>query len=91
MRVEYWMYQGVKPDGRFENDPEHREGAVNPNPRMDTSGGHHAQTASTERDGLWLSVSTGRLPDGTMHGITIYFSNESEMRDFEQNRSATIV
>lgn len=84
MRVEYWNYANVKPDGTFEDDPEHKHGSVCPEPKMDTSGDHHLQTRSTVEAGLWLSVSTGRLPDGTMHGITLFFESEAEMNAFEQ-------
>lgn len=88
MKVEYWSYANVKPDGTFENDPEHLEGSVRPQPEMSVSGMHHLQTRSVIEAGLWMSVSTGRLPDGTMHGITIYFDDEAEMRTFERQRVA---
>jgi hypothetical protein len=86
MRIEYWNDSDVKLDGTFENDPEHHRGQCDPKPKMDTSGFHHPQTRSAMKAGLWMMVSTGRLPDGTIHGITIYFENESEMRKFEQTR-----
>lgn len=90
MKVEYWSYNNVKPDGTFENDPEHHQGSVKAKPQMDTSGLHHLQTRSTVEAGLWMSVSTGRLLDGTIHGITLYFDDETEMRDFEQRRVAEL-
>ncbi len=88
MRVEYWTYANVNPDGSFENDPDHREGTVRPMPEMATSGLHWNQTPSTKASGHWMSVSTGRLPDGTMHGITLFFDDETEFRRFEVTRKA---
>ena len=86
MRVEHWSYSGVLPDGTFENDPQYLQGQVHPEPRIATSGNHHMQTPSTIESGRWMSVSTGILPDGTMQGITIYFKDEEEMREFERTR-----
>lgn len=90
MKVEYWSYSSVKPDGTFENDEAHGEGSVRAQPGMATSGMHWRQTRSTVEAGLWMSVSTGRLQDGTMHGITLYFADENEMREFEQRRVAEL-
>jgi hypothetical protein len=84
MTIEYWSYSGVRTDGTMENDP----GAVVVEPGMDTSGLHHPRTGSAKSDGLWLGVCTGRLKDGTMHGITLYFDDDREMRQFEQTRKA---
>ena len=86
MRIKYWTYSGVKLDGTFENDPNNNEGSVHVNPRMDTSGNHHYNTRSTRASGLWMSISTGRLSDGTVQGITLFFDDEPEMRQFEQTR-----
>lgn len=88
MKIEYWQYSGLNLDGTFEGDPENKQGSVCHKPKMDTSGLHHPNTRSAVESGLWLSVSTGRLPDGTMHGITIFFNDEAEMRLFEQKRYA---
>lgn len=52
MIIEYWNYSGVLPDGTFENDPDHANGQLDPNPKMDTSGLHHKQTRSTVASGL---------------------------------------
>ncbi|HEX6827255.1 MAG TPA: hypothetical protein VF077_13130 [Nitrospiraceae bacterium] len=79
MKISYWTYHGIKPDGTLDGAP----GQVCVTPKMDTSGNHHAQTRSTIESGLWMSVSTGRLEDGAMHGITLFFDDEQEMRDFE--------
>jgi hypothetical protein len=75
MKIEYWSYQNVLPNGTIKGEL----GEIDPIPKINTSGLHHAQTRSTVESGLWMSVSTGRLEDSSMHGITIYFSNESEM------------
>lgn len=88
MRVEYWSHSNVLPDGTFENDPEHRKGSVGTKPKMNTSGKHNLQTRSTVEAGLWMLVSTGRLDDGMVHGITIFFDDEAEMRDFSRTRKA---
>lgn len=88
MKIEYWNDSDVHPDGTFENDPEHHRGQFDPKPKIDTSGLHHLQTRSTVEAGLWMMVSTGRLPDGTIHGITVYFKDETEMRNFDQTRKA---
>ena len=88
MKVEYWSYSNVKPDGRFENDPDHKQGSVRPQPEMATSGRHWLPTRDTLASGHWMSVSTGRLPDGTLHGITLFFEDENEMHRFEQSRRA---
>jgi len=90
MRIEYSHYVGVNTDGTFENDPEHLQGSVHPDARIDTSGGHHAQTPTNIEDGLWMYVSTGRLTDGQMHIITLKFDDESEMREFERKGIAIL-
>ena len=91
MRVEYWSDSGVLLDGQYKDVSRRRaEGSFCPYPKMDTSGGHHLQTRTEINSGLWLMVSTGVLPDGTIHGITLFFDDESEMRDFEQHRKAEI-
>jgi hypothetical protein len=88
MRIEYWNYNEVNVDGTIGQPPRPHEGSVRTEPGMDTSGKHHFQSPSTKRDGLWMKVSTGRLHDGTVHGITLYFRDEAEMRDFEETRLA---
>lgn len=90
MRIEYWDYSNLNPDGTFRDDPDHKQGKLDINPRMDISGFHHLQTASTIRDGLWLMVTTGRLSNGNMYGITIYFDNEEQFNNFEQTRKIEI-
>lgn len=90
MRVEYWTYSGVNADGTIGNPPRPEEGSVRTKPELATSGKQWRQTPSTEASGLWMSISTGRLPDGTIHGITLFFSCEEEMRDFEQTRTAEL-
>lgn len=86
MLIEYWSYDSVNADGTFGMPPDPSQGAVEVSSGLRTSGGHHANTPSTQVDGMWMSVSTGRLPDGTMHGVTIYFADEAEMSEFEQTR-----
>jgi hypothetical protein len=90
MKIEYWTESEINEDGTMGDPVQPERGSVNTVPRMDTSGMHHLQTHSTKRDGLWLMVTTGRLPDGTMHGITIYFRDEDEMTAFERTRTAGI-
>jgi hypothetical protein len=75
MKIEHWSYINLNPDGTFAGDPNHRKGAVEPKPGLNTSEPGESRP--------WLSVSTGRLPDGTMHGITVRFSCTKEMREFE--------
>lgn len=87
MKIEYWSESEVNEDGTIGfGTPNPALGSVSVEPGMNTSGMHHAQTPSTVRSGLWMNVSTGRLPDGTMHGITLYFDNEREMREFGKTR-----
>lgn len=90
MKIEYWTQSEINEDGTMGNPVQPERGSVNTDPRMDTSGMHHLQTRSLKRDGLWLMVTTGRLPDGTMHGITISFRDEAEMSAFERTRTAGI-
>lgn len=90
MKIVYWTESGINEDGTMGNPIQTERGSINTKPGMDTSGMHHLQTHSTKRDGLWLTVSTGRLEDGTCHGITIYFRNEAEMAKFEKTRTAGI-
>ena len=91
MKVSFWSYADLLPDGSFVADPEHKQGSVRPEPELATSGLHWRQTPSVQaEDEFWLSVSTGRLPDGTMHGITLSFECEEEMRRFEETREATM-
>jgi hypothetical protein len=77
MKIEYWSYAGVKPDGTFANDPQHEAGAVGTKPRAEKG---------QSRGFPWISVTTGRLPDSTMHGITLYFDSKDKMLEFEQKR-----
>ena len=88
MKIEYWNYSEINADGSIGEPVRPEMGSLKTVGGMQTSGQHHAQTHSTKRDGLWLSVSSGRLEDGTMHGITIYFRDESEMTAFERTRTA---
>lgn len=88
MRIEYWSIDEVNEDGTIGDPVRPGDGAVCTEPRMETSGMHHLQTRSTERDGLWLMVTTGRLPTGECHGITVYFQDEKEMSEFEQARGS---
>lgn len=90
MKIEYWSWEDILPDGTTSGDTSGILGAVNVEPRMDTNGNHHLDSSSSKRDGHWLMVTTGRLPNGVMHGITIYFDNEHEMQNFEQSRVAYI-
>lgn len=90
MRIKYWCHSNVLPDGTFENDSYHFKGSVNPAAGINTSGSHHLQTPSALAAGLWMSVCTGRLEDGNVHGLTIYFENEKEMQIFEQTREASV-
>lgn len=78
MRVQLWQHQDVKPDGSHED----RDGGVNPFPQFRTSRENQYDTPSSRDSGDWLSVSTGRLPDGTMTGITLYFDSREEMEEF---------
>jgi len=78
MQVQMWQYQDVQVDGTFAA----RDGAVVPYPQFRTSRENEYETASSQKDGDWLSVSTGRMPDGTMTGITLYFDSREEMEDF---------
>lgn len=83
MHIEYWQHHDLNPDGTTGNPVRPEEGSVNPQPGVRTSSAGDLQTRSTVRDGLWLMLTTGRLDDGTMHGITLYFRDEAEMRAFE--------
>ena len=78
MKVQLWQYQGVKPYGTHED----RDGSVNPFPQFRTSRENQYDTPSSRDSGDWLSVSTGRLPDGSMTGITLYFASREEMEEF---------
>lgn len=85
MKITYWSYTDVNEDGTFGSPVDPSLGSIRPEPGMATSGSHWHQTPSTQAAGLWMSVCTGRLPDGTCHGITISFRDEAEMHAFEQN------
>ncbi len=88
MTLTHWSYSDLLPDGSFSGDPMHQRGSVRPQPEIATSGNHWHQTPSLLADDeYWMSISTGRLPDGTMHGITLGFECEDEMRLFEQTRT----
>jgi hypothetical protein len=82
MKVRYWTHSDVNKDGTHK----YRDGAIRTDARVDTSGKHHLQTRSTVESGLWMLVSTGRLEDGTCHGLTLFFDDEDEMRLFSQRR-----
>lgn len=83
MHLEYWQYHDVNPNGTFGNPVRPEEGSVTAKPGISTSSASDLQTRSTVRDGLWFMLTTGRLDDGTMRGITLYFRDEAEMRAFE--------
>jgi hypothetical protein len=89
MKIQYWTKTDVNENGSMGIPADPTLGTVCTTPKMDTSGNHHLQTRSTQRDGLWLMVMTGRLEDGTCHGITLYFDDEAEMRAFSRVRVAT--
>jgi len=78
MRAELWQHTNVLPDGKHED----REGSLIPFPMFRTSRENQNDTPSARAAGDWLSVSTGRLPDGTVTGITLYFDSRHEMEDF---------
>lgn len=78
MRVQLWQHTKIRPDGTHED----REGSLIPFPTFRTSRENQYDTPSTRAAGDWLSVSTGRLPDGTVTGITLYFDSRQEMEDF---------
>ena len=84
MKIEYWCYNGVLENGRFDQDSVGIEGSVHVKPRVATSGNHHLETPSNKRDKYWVSVSTGLMEDKTVHGITIYFDDEKQMSEFER-------
>lgn len=78
MRVELWQHTDVRPDGTRED----RDGSLIPYPMFRTSRENQYETPSAIDAGDWLNVSTGRLPDGTVTGITLYFDSRQEMEDF---------
>ena len=88
MKIEYWTESEINEDGTMGNPVHTERGAIGTKPRMDTSGMHHLQTRSTHEAGLWMLVTTGRLEDGTCHGITLFFDDEAEMRAFSRGRKA---
>jgi hypothetical protein len=77
MRVELWQYQDVSPDGIVPSG-----GSVVTFPRFHSSRENEYDTPSSRQCGDWVSVSTGRLPDGTVTGVTLYFGSRDEMQDF---------
>lgn len=80
MRVQLWQYTGVNPDGTHDG-----EGSIVPFAQFRTSRENQYDTPSARAAGDWLSVSTGRLPDGSHTGITLYFDSRDEMEAFLQD------
>ena len=78
-KVTFWQHEDVKPDGTF-GDP--ALGSVEKFPMWRSSREPYSRTPSLEADGHWVSVSTGRLPDGTVTGITVYFESIEELESF---------
>lgn len=89
MKIEYWTESEINEDGTVGDPVQPERGSIGTKPRMETSGMHHLQTRSTVEAGLWMLVTTGRLDDGTCHGITLFFDDEVEMRAFSRTRKAS--
>lgn len=82
MRTELWQVANVNPNGTIGDPPAPASGAMNVHPGFWTSREQYVSTPSLEDSGDWLSVSTGRLPDGTVTGITLYFDSREEMNQY---------
>lgn len=90
MQVEYWTHTEVNEDGTIGNPPNPNKGSVVVSPKMGVSGTHNPQTPTEKNSGLYMFVSTGLLSDGMIHGISLTFDNENEMRDFSRTRKAQL-
>jgi len=77
MRIEYYEYHNVNPDGTVDGE----RGAYEVKPGLLWSHAAH-QTKSTKEDGLFLRVSKGRDPDGVTRCMTVFFDSEEEFEAF---------
>lgn len=84
MQVQLWQYVDVDPSGVVPSG-----GSVIPFPQFRSSRENTHDTPSAVAGGDWLSVSTGRLPDGTMTGITLYFGSREDMDLFLADSGVT--
>lgn len=84
MRVQLWQYVDVETSGIVPSG-----GSVVPFPQFGSSRENTYDTPSARSAGDWLSVSTGRLPDGTMTGITLYFDSREDMEFFLKQSGVT--
>lgn len=82
MRVELWQSVDVNPDGTIGDPVDPSKGAIEVLPLFRSSREPYHHTPSLRASGDWCSVSTGRLPDGTVTGITLYFNSRDEMQKF---------
>lgn len=90
MKVEYWNEIDVNPDGTFGEPVEPKRGSIEVDPQMKTSYAPQLPTRSAYNNPFWMFVSTGRLKDGSIHGITIYFDSEEQMKQFFREKVATL-
>lgn len=80
MKIESFKWEGVKPDGTFENEA----GAVETKGKIVMSqdnGGCGIDTCHCS-DGHWLTIVKPRTEDGIVEGLKVKFENKSEMEEF---------
>ena len=80
MKIESFKWEGVKPDGTFENEA----GAVETKGKIVMSqdnGGCGIDDCHCS-DGHWLTIVNPRTEEGVVEGLKVKFENKSEMDEF---------
>lgn len=88
MKIEYWHETDLNEDGSLGNPPELWRGTLETDPQLKTSYAPHFSSLSSQSNPHWMFVSTGRLKDESIHGITLRFDSEKEMNAFFANPKA---
>lgn len=75
MTAEFWKHQPVDIEGNTFD----AKGMINGNVSTEPGVG---ENEPDDIDGAWVVVSTGRLADGSVRGITLSFESEMEKKKF---------
>lgn len=80
MKIESFKWEGVKPNGTFENEA----GAVETKGKIvmsDPNGGCGLENCNCS-EGHWISIIKPRTEEGIVEGIKVKFENSFEMDTF---------
>lgn len=84
MRYEKIVHQNVRPDGTL---PE--GGAIETRPIIRMSTGEGCGLIGCHcSDGYWISIGSGRRPDGTVEIVRVVFKDRAEIHEFLETHAA---